>query len=438
MLNDHYNRVFLLFYIFSPLFRIDKQQDMCNDGLVVLKIKKRKAGVFSLLIRQQPSIACLTKPYKRDRRMIEPPPIIQIKLKEQITNDKPYFLESPYLFIHVSLVADESNSQETIDYKNILQGQTSSSMYQLKDIDNKYGGFCIFSNLFVKETGSFRLKFSLFWITSTEAVHMCHTTSDIFTVYSVSTYPGSLESTFLSRAFSSQGIRIATRKQSHAQINSTCKRRAPEKYCAIEISDRDNVTKATCASGLPILITPEHCMYTSREEIAAHKKHNGKVCRPNTIPSCDISWSEYSFDDKPREAKKAKIQKALPVSSLPPIRDLEAFQHNVSEPPIAYGSEICNEKKKFFLHQSKHQETDFDRHITPSITHVPYRSYIYNTSREESRAYKSADCTKHQNIHLPPLWSIMRHISLSQNMSDSAFEDSRYIPATMQTKNHLA
>ncbi|KAL0089166.1 hypothetical protein F4703DRAFT_1839716 [Phycomyces blakesleeanus] len=412
--------------------------------------------------------------------MIEPPPIIQIKLKEQITNDKPYFLESPYLFIHVSLVADESNSQETIDYKNILQGQTSSSMYQLKDIDNKYGGFCIFSNLFVKETGSFRLKFSLFWITSTEAVHMCHTTSDIFTVYSLSTYPGSLESTFLSRAFSSQGIRIATRKQSHAQINSTCKRRAPEKYCAIEISDRvrlltspgkvtssldrffnsnhtrreqtklnkpnsihssymqDNVTKATCASGLPILITPEHCMYTSREEIAAHKKHNGKVCRPNTIPSCDISWSEYSFDDKPREAKKAKIQKALPVSSLPPIRDLEAFQHNVSEPPIAYGSEICNEKKKFFLHQSKHQETDFDRHITPSITHVPYRSYIYNTSREELRAYKSADCTKRQNIHLPPLWSIMRHISLSQNMSDSAFEDSRYIPATMQTKNHLA
>ncbi|KAI9032596.1 velvet factor-domain-containing protein [Phycomyces nitens] len=128
-----------------------------------------------------------------------------------------HFLESPYLFVHASLVGDKS-TQNIASTKDILQGQTSSSMNQLKDIDNTCGGFCVFSNLFVKEAGRFRLRFSLFMITSTEAVHMSSITSNVFTVYPLNTYPGALESTFLSRAFSSQGIRITTRKQPHMQI----------------------------------------------------------------------------------------------------------------------------------------------------------------------------------------------------------------------------
>ncbi|KAI9280669.1 velvet factor [Sporodiniella umbellata] len=101
---------------------------------------------------------------------------------------------------------------------NTLSGQTTSSMYKLKDINNQDGGFFVFGDLSVKLEGEFRLKFCMFEINSLGASNLKCIYSDAFQVYSSKNFPGMLESTFLSRSFSDQGARIRIRKEHRVQM----------------------------------------------------------------------------------------------------------------------------------------------------------------------------------------------------------------------------
>ncbi|KAI9481682.1 MAG: velvet factor [Benjaminiella poitrasii] len=101
---------------------------------------------------------------------------------------------------------------------NALSGQTVSSMYKLKDIDNYDGAFFIFGDLSVKVEGSYRLKLSLFEITTTGSVCLQSIFTEPFVVYPTKKFPGMLDSTFLSRSFSDQGARIRIRKENRAQM----------------------------------------------------------------------------------------------------------------------------------------------------------------------------------------------------------------------------
>ncbi|ORE03697.1 hypothetical protein BCV72DRAFT_232708 [Rhizopus microsporus var. microsporus] len=109
--------------------------------------------------------------------------------------------------------------------QNTLSGQTSSSMYKLKDINNQDGGFFIFGDLSVKVEGQFRLKFSMFKVDEIGATNLKSIYSDIFQVYPSKNFPGMLEPTFLSRSFSDQGARIRIRKEHRVQMTSTRKRK---------------------------------------------------------------------------------------------------------------------------------------------------------------------------------------------------------------------
>lgn len=81
------------------------------------------------------------------------------------------------------------------------------------------GAFFIFGDVSVKVEGNFRLKLSLFEITSTGAVCLNkHVFTSPFTVYPTKKFPGMLDSTFLSRSFSDQGARIRIRKDNRAQV----------------------------------------------------------------------------------------------------------------------------------------------------------------------------------------------------------------------------
>jgi hypothetical protein len=138
----------------------------------------------------------------------------------------------------VSLVHPVNHEEIVNSAQNILSGQTASSMYKLKDINNhgnihtielhnyfflmSYtcidGGFFVFGDLSVKLEGQFRLRFSLFEISQTGSSNLKSIYSDVFTVYSSKAFPGMLESTFLSRSFSDQGVRIRIRKEHRVQM----------------------------------------------------------------------------------------------------------------------------------------------------------------------------------------------------------------------------
>jgi hypothetical protein len=101
-----------------------------------------------------------------------------------------------------------------------LAGSLVSSLHRLKDTDNKDGGFFVFGDISVKVQGTFRLHFSLFELRKDqdEVMYLGSITSDPFKVLLPKDFKGMEESTYLSRAFSDQGVRLRLRKEPRAMI----------------------------------------------------------------------------------------------------------------------------------------------------------------------------------------------------------------------------
>ena len=177
---------------------------------------------FELEIRQQPQHAKLAMGTKeKDRKPIDPPPIIQLRVSPRADPAQSY-LQSPYLFMACSLLPE--HDKEDTPATNSLIGTVVSSLHKLKDANNIDGGFFIFGDLSVKIEGRFKLQFSLYQMRDVHCQLVASTTSSPFTVYPVKSFPGLQESTFLTRSFSDQGVRIRLRKDSRPM--STKKRNA--------------------------------------------------------------------------------------------------------------------------------------------------------------------------------------------------------------------
>ncbi|KAG0176417.1 hypothetical protein DFQ29_006165 [Apophysomyces sp. BC1021] len=91
---------------------------------------------FSLDIRQQPVQTRQSTSSEKDRRPIDPPPIVQIKLENPTSQETQDFLQNPYFFMNVHLIHPSTEDEIFLPSYNVLSGQTVSSMYKLKDIDN--------------------------------------------------------------------------------------------------------------------------------------------------------------------------------------------------------------------------------------------------------------------------------------------------------------
>ncbi|ORE09585.1 hypothetical protein BCV72DRAFT_58352 [Rhizopus microsporus var. microsporus] len=173
---------------------------------------------YQLTIRQQPKQSRMCGVgEKADRRPIDPPPIVQFRVIDPSlpSNDKTY-LQNPYYFMYASLMAADLDEELHLlrDGKTrSTTGSVVSSLYHLKDIDNTDAGFFVFPDLSVRMEGCYRLKLSLFEIVGKEVFHCKSILSDQFFVYSAKKFPGMEESTFLSRSFADQGLKIRIRKE---------------------------------------------------------------------------------------------------------------------------------------------------------------------------------------------------------------------------------
>ncbi|EPB91096.1 hypothetical protein HMPREF1544_01976 [Mucor circinelloides 1006PhL] len=168
---------------------------------------------FDIILRQQPSRAKISVPNERDKRSIEPPPIIQMQWINFSTEEKKQSLQSPFYFVMVNIVhAENPDTTCPLPIKEYLAGATVSSLYRLRDIDNTDGGFFVFGDLAVRKQGYFRLYFSLFAMIDGIVENRKNILSNAFMVYTTKQYPGPMESTFLSRTFSDQGVKIRVRK----------------------------------------------------------------------------------------------------------------------------------------------------------------------------------------------------------------------------------
>ncbi|KAI9777608.1 MAG: hypothetical protein M1839_008662 [Geoglossum umbratile] len=167
---------------------------------------------YELHIRQGPERARVAGVKEKDRKPVDPPPIIQLRIKDD-SDPAQNYLQSPYYFMCCNLYDPVHEQPATSAPHTALAGTLVSSLHRLKDIDNSDGGFFVFGDLSVKLEGEYRLRFSLFEMLKSEVVHIKSIISGRFVVYATKNFPGMSESTFLSRSFGDQGVRLRIRKE---------------------------------------------------------------------------------------------------------------------------------------------------------------------------------------------------------------------------------
>ncbi|KAJ5701922.1 Velvet factor, partial [Penicillium malachiteum] len=152
---------------------------------------------FDLSIRQQPNRARVAGGKEKERKPIDPPPIVQLRVREEGSYLATHYLQSPYYFMCCSLYDATEDRPVPVAPSTALAGTL--------DVDNSDGGFFVFGDLSVKIEGEYRLKFTLF---------------------EMRTFPGMMESTFLSRSFADQGVKLRIRKEPRTMM----KRPRPDEF----------------------------------------------------------------------------------------------------------------------------------------------------------------------------------------------------------------
>ncbi|KAJ5585558.1 Velvet factor [Penicillium hispanicum] len=178
---------------------------------------------FDLSIRQQPDRARVAGGKEKERKPIDPPPIVQLRVREEGSYLAQHYLQSPYYFMCCSLYDATEDRPVPVAPSTALAGTLVSSLHRLKDVDNSDGGFFVFGDLSVKIEGEFRLKFTLFEMRKELVTYLRTIISDRFTVSPPKSFPGMMESTFLSRSFADQGVKLRIRKEPRTML----KRQAP-------------------------------------------------------------------------------------------------------------------------------------------------------------------------------------------------------------------
>ncbi|OJJ48318.1 hypothetical protein ASPZODRAFT_14462 [Penicilliopsis zonata CBS 506.65] len=176
---------------------------------------------FHLIIRQQPERARVAGDKEKARKPIDPPPIVQLQVKEQNSYLAQHYLQSPYYILCCSVChATEDLPAPVGSSSTALAGTSVSSLHHLKDLDNTDGGFFVFGDLSIRISGEFRLKFTLFEIQNDSIVtNLKSIISEPFTVSLPKSFPGMAESTLLSKSFADQGVKLRLRKQPRTSIN---------------------------------------------------------------------------------------------------------------------------------------------------------------------------------------------------------------------------
>ncbi|KAI9138267.1 velvet factor-domain-containing protein [Paraphysoderma sedebokerense] len=177
----------------------------------------------SLVIVQQPrqSRACGFSDHV-DRRPVDPPPILQLRLSKR----DPNYLHNPFYFVFANIIPDDEDNSRNIsvkDTRKLTIGNLSSSPFRLKDLSNEEGVFFVFNDINIRMEGSYRFRFSLYERKGSSFIHHCHIMSEVFKVYSAKNFPGVQESTAICRFFGTQGLKIRARKE----VKPGPKRRRP-------------------------------------------------------------------------------------------------------------------------------------------------------------------------------------------------------------------
>lgn len=189
--------------------------------------------MFRLSMRQQPQAARACGFGDRDRRVIDPPPIVQLFVNgpSLSRDDARSYLRYESYVMNCS-ICDESGTQdasfmpEEYQHQRRLMGSLVGTPFVGQDDHGEEGCFFCFSDLSCRTPGAFRLKFTLVMIDPARAGVIRHfpvlteIVSDIFHVYSAKEFPGMLPSSNLAKRLKEQGCIISIKKGNDRSKNA--------------------------------------------------------------------------------------------------------------------------------------------------------------------------------------------------------------------------
>ncbi|KAF0490135.1 nuclear divisionprotein rft1 [Gigaspora margarita] len=181
---------------------------------------------YKLIVCQQPLRARMCGFGEKDRRPIDPPPIVQLVVNDENGNldssTSLSMLQNPFFVLHVTLWSEDCKEERNVisnppKTTRVLMGSLVSSPAILKNTDGEPGCYFCFPDLSIRTEGKYTLKFSLMKLGTEDRLISTRTGiistafSNPFTVYSAKKFPGMTESTELSKAFAKQGLKIPIR-----------------------------------------------------------------------------------------------------------------------------------------------------------------------------------------------------------------------------------
>lgn len=227
---------------------------------------------FKLVVRQQPERARMCGFGEKDRRPIDPPPIVEL-----IENNGPVSPSQKQTLVlqctlwneegteHRNIIrtttgataglgsAEELPVQPEEKHARVMMGNIFANAVPLEDEHGKRGFFYIFPDLSIRVEGRYRLKFDLLRVVlppgppalpGTNHV-AAEVLSDVFVVYAAKKFPGMMQSTELTKAIARQGIKISVRgeprgrREGKGNTTKSRKRPAPS-ITSIEEEDEDD------------------------------------------------------------------------------------------------------------------------------------------------------------------------------------------------------
>jgi hypothetical protein len=194
---------------------------------------------FKLVVRQQPERARMCGFGEKDRRPIDPPPIVELIE----TNGPVSPTQRQTLVLQCTLWNEDGTEHRNIirtttgataglgsaeelpiqpeeKHARVMMGNIFANATLLEDEEGKKGYFYIFPDLSIRVEGRYRLKFDLLRLVlppgppllgSNQVAAEC--LSDIFVVFAAKKFPGMMESTALTKAIARQGIKISVRTE---------------------------------------------------------------------------------------------------------------------------------------------------------------------------------------------------------------------------------
>ncbi|PHH70986.1 hypothetical protein CDD80_5611 [Ophiocordyceps camponoti-rufipedis] len=180
---------------------------------------------FSLRMRQQPRAARACGFGDRDRRVIDPPPIVQLVIESGSMTDEEVQSYLRYeSYVMNCAICDETGTRDAsfmpdeYQHQRRLMGSLVGTPFVGRDDRGVEGCFFCFGDLSCRTPGAFRLKFTLIMIDPMRAGLIRHfpilteTLSDVFHVYSAKEFPGMLPSSNLAKRLKEQGCIISIKK----------------------------------------------------------------------------------------------------------------------------------------------------------------------------------------------------------------------------------